>query len=147
MFASVYAWQFMRCERLCVTNFVYWMPVLECVCVFFLCVSLFLSMSSCPSACSHDSSMCLDMCVCILRGGRKVSKVPRRNNEGKWIPDGLFFLFSLCCQWREGSDKPLTGNRLAHSGFELCRQHRATESSLSPPQDSITLFPTTIALN
>lgn len=33
--------------------------------VFYLCVSSFLSMSSCcPSACSHDSSMCLDMSVC-----------------------------------------------------------------------------------
>lgn len=31
-------------------------------------------------------------CVC-LRGRRSVSRVPRQNNESKWIPDGLLFLF------------------------------------------------------
>lgn len=112
-----------------------------CLCVFFSPV--------CPHFCQWAhvhlravmTVVCVWICACVYEGegGRKVSKVPRRNNEGKWIPDGLFFLFSLCCQWREGSDKPIMGNRLAHSSFELFRQHRATESSLSPPQDSISV--------
>lgn len=84
---------------------------------------------------------CVYVCVCEGERGR----VPRQNNEGKWIPDGLFFLFSLCCQWREESDKLLMGNRLARSGFELCQHHRAAELSLSPPWDSTALL-TTIAL-
>lgn len=49
---------------------------------------------------------CVWICACVLdcvqRGGRKVSKVPGQNNEGKWIPDGLLFLFSLCSMtWGE----------------------------------------------
>ena len=92
-------------------------------------------------------NMCVCVCMCVYMNGREGGlKVPRQNNEGKWIPDGLFFLFSLCCQWREESDKPLMGNRLTHSGFELGRHHRAAALSLCPPWDSTALFLTTIAL-
>lgn len=62
--------------------------LLECV----LCVNVSMS-SCCPSACSHGS-VCLGMYV---REGER-GRVPGQNNEGKWIPDGLVFLFSQCCQ-------------------------------------------------
>lgn len=122
-----------------------------CLCVLSLFVLIFvheLMLSICMRSWQQYVFGYVHVCVhvCVWRGGREVSKVPRQNNEGKWIPDGLFFLFSLCCQWREASDKPLMGNRLTHSDFELCRQHRAAEFSLSPPRDCATLFLTTIAL-
>lgn len=89
--------------------------MLECVCAFYLRVSSSLCMSSCcPSACSHDSSVCVCVfeyiSVCVWRGGGR-SPVPRQNNEGKWIPDGLFFLFFSVLSMTWGEWQASNGNQ------------------------------------
>lgn len=102
--------------------------------------------SCCPSARSHVSSMHLDMCAsvsvcaCAWRGKEGRSpKSPGRIMKVNGSQMDCFSSFSLCCQWREESDKPLMGNRLAHCSFELLAD--SIESSFSQSPDSTTFFP------
>lgn len=80
------------------------------MCLFYLgdLISLYeLMLSICTQSCQQYAfgyvRLCVCVCVCLKGEGGEVSKVPRQNNEGKWIPDGLFFLFFpvLSMTWGE----------------------------------------------